>query len=200
MLPGGRGSSVTGSSCPSRWIRVAFLWNCWLSWPTLALNISAPRQELFFYTGHPHREGRTGGKERGAAAKGGSSCTGQTVSQRRRGGVTYFFTGKLRDLLGVKARSSLVYTPPWISAWNMSTSSQPISHRGGAVWAADTSRFPWTMRPIPHARPLPVTGTVETDTDRGTLLLHWATEPSPPRGGPSRWDQPRTLGPHLGDE
>lgn len=98
------------------------------------------------------------GKGEGAGgrrvARGGSSSTGQTVSERRRGSVTYCFTGKLPDLLWVKARSSLVYTQPWISAWNMSTSSQPISHRGGAVWAADTSRFPWTMGPIPHARPL----------------------------------------------
>lgn len=100
---------------------------------------------------------------RGGEVEGGSSSTGQTVSERRRGSVTYCFTGKLPDLLGVKARSSLVYTQPWISAWNMSTSSQPISHRGGAVWAADTSRFPWTMRPIPHARPLSVTGGVETE-------------------------------------
>ena len=104
--------------------------------------------------------------------------TGQTVSERGRGSVTYCFTGKLPDLLGVKARSSVVYTRPWISAWNMSTSSQPISHRGGAVWAADTSRFPRTMRPIPHARPLSTTG----DSDRGTLLLHWATELSPSPG------------------
>lgn len=65
-------------------------------------------------------------------AMGGSSFTGQTVSERGRGSVTYCFTGKLPDLLGVKARSSLVYTQPWISAWNMSTSSQPISHRGSA--------------------------------------------------------------------
>lgn len=113
------------------------------------------------------------------------------VSGCRRASVTYCFTGKLPDLLGVKARSSLVYTQPWISARNMSTSSQPISHRGGAVWAADTSRFPWTMRPIPHARLLSVTGNVETDTDRGTLLLHWATEPSPPLG-PSSWGQPES--------
>lgn len=143
-----------------------------------------------------HREGW---RRRGRRGKGGSSSTGQTVSERRRGSVTYCFTGKLPDLLGVKARSSLVYTQPWISAWNMSTSSQPISHRGGAVWAADTSRFPWTMRPIPHARPLSVTGGVETDTDRGTLLLHWATELSPP-WGPSCWDQPLTLGPYLRGE
>lgn len=94
------------------------------------------------------REEGEGGGVRGGG--GGSSSTGQTVSERRRGSVTYCFTAKLPDLLGVKARSSLVYTQPWISAWNMSTSSQPISHRGGAVWAADTSRFPWTMRPIPH--------------------------------------------------
>lgn len=67
--------------------------------------------------------------------------------------VTYCFTGTLRDLLGVKVRYTLVYTRPWISAWNMSTSSQPISHRGGAAWAADTSRFPWTMGPIPQTRP-----------------------------------------------
>lgn len=84
---------------------------------------------------------------------GGQVPTGQTVSECRRGSVTYCFTGTLPDLLGVKARSSLVYTRPWISAWNMSTSSQPISHRGGAVWAADTSRFPQTMKPIPHTRP-----------------------------------------------
>ncbi len=67
------------------------------------------------------------------------------------------------------------------------------------MWAADTSRFPWTMRPIPHARPLSVTGGVETDTDRGTLLLHWATELSAP-SGPSCWDQPLTLGPYLKGE
>ncbi|CAB1418883.1 unnamed protein product [Pleuronectes platessa] len=54
----------------------------------------------------------------------------------------------------------------------------PISHRGGAVWAADTSRFPRTTRPIPHARPLSATG----DSDGGTLLLHWATELSPSPG------------------
>lgn len=128
------------------------------------------------------------GKGRGR----GSSSSGRTVSECRGGSVTYCFTGKLPDLLGGKARSPLVYTQPWISAWNMSTSSQPISHKGGAVWAADTSRFPWTMRPIPHAR-LSVCDwrCGETDTDRGTLLLHWATEPSPP-WGPSWWDQPRT--------
>lgn len=67
------------------------------------------------------------------------------------------------------------------------------------MWAADTSRFPRTMRPIPHARPLSVTGGVATDTDRGTLLLQWATELSPP-WGPSCWDQPLTLGPYLRDE
>lgn len=160
-------------------------WNCWLSWHTQPLNISAPHWECknWSYTGRPHREGW-----RQSGGEGGQVPTGQTVSERRRGSVTYCFTGTLPDLLGVKARSSLVYTQPWISAWNMSTSSQPISHRGGAVWAADTSRFPRTMRPIPHARPLlSVTGAVETDTDRGTLLLHWSTELSPP-WGPSCWD------------
>lgn len=131
---------------------------------------------------------------------GGSSSTGQTVSERGRGSVTYCFTGKLPDLLGVKARSSLVYTQPWISAWNMSTSSQPISHRGGAVWAADTSRFPWTMRPIPHTSPHVCDWRCrKKDTDRGTLLLHWATELSPP-WGPTWWDQPLTLGPYLRDK
>lgn len=104
--------------------------------------------------------------------KGGSSSTGQTVSERGRGSVTYCFTGKLPDLLGVKARSSLVYTQPWISAWNMSTSSQTISHRGGAVWAADTSRFPRTMRPIPHK--CPVCG---TQRPRKTMTLCCSTGP-----------------------
>lgn len=168
-----------------------------LAYPATKYQCTPLRVGELLYTGHPHREGwRRRGRR---AEKGGSSSTGQTVSERRRGSVTYCFTGKLPDLLGVKARSSLVYTQPWISAWNMSTSSQPISHRGGAVWAADTSRFPWTMRPIPHTRPLSVTGGVETDRDRGTLLLHWATELSPP-WGPSRWDQPLTLGPFLRDE
>lgn len=172
-LSAARPLNVNLSICP---------WNCWLSWHTQPLNISAPHWERknWLYTGHPHREGWR--RRRGWVEVGGSGSTGQTVSERRRGSVTYCFTGTLPDLLGVKARSSLVYTQPWISAWNMSTSSQPISHRGGAVWAADTSRFPWTMRPIPHARPLSVTGGVETDTDRGTLLLHWATELSPSLG------------------
>lgn len=128
----------------------------------------------------------------------GSSFTGQTVSEYRRGNVTYCFTAKLPDLLGVKARSFLVYTQPWISAWNMSTSSQPISHRGGAVWAADTSRFPWTMRPIPHRRPLSGAGGVETDTDRVTLLLHWATELALPRG-PSRRASEEPSQPHSSE-
>ena len=131
---------------------------------------------------------------------GGQVPTGQTVSECRRGCVTYCFTATRPDLLGVKARSSLVYTRPWISAWNMSTSSQPISHRGGAAWAADTSRFPWTMRPIPHARPsLSVTGGVEADADRGTLLLHWATRPSAP-WGPRCLDRPLSPALYLSDE
>lgn len=120
---------------------------------------------------------------------GGSSSTGQTVSERGRGSVTYCFTGKLPDLLGVKARSSLVYTQPWISAWNMSTSSQPISHRGGAVWAADTSRFPWTMRPIPHARPLSVTGGGGRQTQTEALYCSTGPQnyplPGDPDGGTS---------------
>lgn len=119
----------------------------------------------------------------------GSSSTGQTVSERGRGSVTYCFTGKLPDLLGVKARSSLVYTQPWISAWNMSTSSQPISHRGGAVWAADTSRFPWTMRPIPHACLLSVTGGVERQTQTEALYCSTGPQnyllPGDPHGGTS---------------
>lgn len=131
---------------------------------------------------------------------GGQVPTGQTVSECRRGSVTYCFTATRPDLLGVKARSSLVYTRPWISAWNMSTSSQPISHRGGAAWAADTSRFPRTMRPIPHARPsLSVTRGAEAAADRGTLLLHWATEPSP-LWGLRRLDRPLSLALYLSDE
>lgn len=46
-----------------------------------------------------------------------------------------------------------------------------------------------------HASPLSATGGVEADTDRGTLLLHWATELSPPRG-PSRQDQASDSGCH----
>jgi len=107
--------------------------------------------------------------------EGGSRSTGQTVSECGRGSVTYCFTGKLPDLLGVKARSFLVYTQPWISAWNMSTSSQPISHRGGAVWAADTSRFPWTMRPIPHKCPLSVIGGVHRQNK--AMALYCSTGP-----------------------
>ena len=125
--------------------------------------------------------------QRSVTAEGGgwgSSSTGQTVSERGRGSVTYCFTGKLPDLLGVKARSSLVYTQPWISAWNMSTSSQPISHRGGAVWAADTSRFPWTMRPIPHARPLSVTGGVERQTQTEALYCSTGPQNYPLPGDP----------------
>lgn len=102
--------------------------------------------------------GGVGGEEEGrSGCSAGQVPTGQTVSGRRRGGVTYGFTATLPDLLGVRAGSSLVYTQPWISAWNMSTSSQPISHRGGAAWAADTSRFPRTARPIPqkHGRASP---------------------------------------------
>lgn len=39
----------------------------------------------------------------------------------------------------------------------------------------------------------------DTDADRGTLLLHWATELSPPLG-PLCWAQPLTLGPYLREE
>lgn len=134
---------------------------------------------------------------------GGSSSTGQAVSERGRGSVTNCFTGKLPDLLGVKARSSLVYTQPWISAWNMSTSSQPISHRGGAVWAADTSRFPWTMGPIPHASPLSVTGGVERQAQTEALYCSTGPQnypPPPPSRGTSWWDQSPTLAPYLRDK
>lgn len=155
------------------------------------------------------RRGREGKDEEGgvlAVGEGRSGCsagqvpTGQTVSGHRRGGVTYGFTATLPDLLGVRAGSSLVYTQPWISAWNMSTSSQPISHRGGAAWAADTSRFPRTARPIPQKRgrassPPPPPPHVSTtggfcrdrvrQSDRGTLLLHWATQLSPSPWEPS---------------
>lgn len=123
--------------------------------------------------------------------KWGSSSTSQTVSERRSACVTYCFMGKLPDLLRVKARSSLVYTQPWISAWNMSTSSQPISHRGGAVWAADTSRFPRTMRPIPHECPLCAARGVQKQT-KTMALLHWGTL-SPPLGH-SWWNNPPTPG------
>lgn len=126
----------------------------------------------------------------GGWGPGGSSSTGQTVSECGRGSVTYCFTGKLPDLLGVKARSSLVYTQPWISAWNMSTSSQPISHRGGAVWAADTSRFPWTTRPIPHARPPPANGGVERQPQTEALYCSTGPQncpvPGDPHGGASQ--------------
>lgn len=160
--------------------------SCWLSWHTQPLNISAPHWEWkkWLYTGPQRSVMAEGGG-------GGSSSTGQTVSERGRGSVTYCFTGKLPDLLGVKARSSLVYTQPWISAWNMSTSSQPISHRGGAVWAADTSRFPWTMRPIPHTSPLSVTGGVERQTQTEALYCSTGPQnyplPGDPHGGTSLW-------------
>lgn len=149
------------SSTPPSEYKYLCLWNCSLSWHTQAINMSAPHWEwrTRLYIRHLHRDGKRCGWGRG-----GSSFTGQTISERGRGSVTYCFTAKLPDLLGVKARSSLVYTQPWISAWNMSTSSQPISHRGGAVWAADTSRFPWTMRPIPHGCPLSETWGAQSQT------------------------------------
>lgn len=160
VFPAGHGCAVTGQMSAARSLDMnssVCPWNCWLSWHTRATKYQCTPLRVKELVVHRTpslwrvtAEGRSGRGEGGGRR---SSSTGQTVSERRRGSVTYCFTGKLPDLLGVKARSSLVYTQPWISAWNMSTSSQPISHRGGAVWAADTSRFPRTMRPIPHARP-----------------------------------------------
>lgn len=164
---------LNASAAPSFLLRLSNCpWKYSLGWHTQGPNISAPhwgrRDRL--YTRHRHRDAECRGR-----GKGGSSSTGQTVSERGRGSVTYCFTGKLPDLLGVKARSSLVYTQPWISAWNMSTSSQTISHRGGAVWAADTSRFPRTMRPIPHKCPL--SGTEGAQRQRKTMTLNCSTGP-----------------------
>lgn len=204
VFPAGHGCAVTGRlfcllppapQCEFKYLSLGLLIK--LAYPATKYQCTPLRVQELVADRTPLAQEGDGGAEGGVEVGGGGAGqvpTGQTVSERRRGSVTYCFTGTLPDLLGVKARSSLVYTQPWISAWNMSTSSQPISHRGGAVWAADTSRFPRTMRPIPHARPTSQTGAAETDADRGTLLLHWATELSLPLG-PSSRDRPLTRGP-----
>lgn len=123
----------------------------------------------------------------------GSTPAGHSVSVSGTGGVTYCFTEKLRDLLGVKVRSSPVYTRPWISGWNMSTSSQPISHRGGGRGRAAGGGHKPLLPLADEAHPSQPSSLTEAGVhlhrqslywSRAVLaLLHWATQLALPLGG-----------------
>lgn len=122
------------------------------------------------------------GRGRGGRCSAGQVPTGQTVSGRRRGGVTYGFTASLPDLLAVRAGILSCLYPAmdqcveyvYILSANFTQKRRGVGGR----------HKPFPPDDQAHPSKARATGGFCRDrvrqSDGGTLLLHWATQLSRP--------------------
>lgn len=131
-----------------------------------------------------------GGAEVGGGGV-GQVPTGQTVSERRRGSVTYCFTETLPDLLGVKARSSLVLSHGSVRGICLHPLSQFHTEEaqcGRLTQAVSPGRWGPSLTRVPRLRPGPPR---QTQTE----ALYCSTGP---QNRPFPWDPRVGTGPWHG--